>query len=123
MIPIPALSRTKGIHIISTDNIRVYAYATDPGCTDATYTLQTNALESNYIIHTYPSDVQGSECMIVAAEDSVTVNIHLSSATIDGHNINDTFLSDGADTSHKYFIVNTAPCYHDKPRRKSEAWH
>lgn len=79
----------KGVHIISSDNISVYAMNYDNATFDATLVLPTPTLGQEYYVLTYDGlDFSGtkypSEFMVVATEDNTTVEITPSNKTLGG---------------------------------------
>lgn len=81
----------KGIHVTSTDTITLYAITRGFPNQDYTNVLPTTILRSNYIVQTFPADRYPAVFSIVAAEDSVTVDVTLSGDTRDGHLAGDSY--------------------------------
>lgn len=79
----------QGIHIVSNDNISVYAMNYDNATFDATLVLPTPTLGQDYYVITYDGlDYSGtkypSELLVVATEDNTTVEITPSNTTLGG---------------------------------------
>ncbi len=64
-----------GIIVSSTDTISLYASNYLPYTFDVSDVLPTNSLSDTYRIQTYPSDIAGSEFMVLATEDNTIVDI------------------------------------------------
>ena len=82
------LIHNHSFHITSTSNIALFAHVSTMAIwnaiRDVTLVLPTNALDSNYVIQTMPSTVEGAEFNIVATEDNTTVHILPTCATNTG---------------------------------------
>lgn len=74
----------KGIHVTSSCPISLYYSTRGYNKMDMVSVLPSSALGSSYMAQTYPSDRWGSEFVVVAAQDSVWVDILLSDSTSTG---------------------------------------
>ena len=94
--------KNKGLHIVTTDTVSVYASNFLSSSFDVTYVLPTPVLRDEYMVQTFETWKSGfqSEVLIVATEDSTTVDIYPTAPTIN------------ATTSSNYSVtLNTGQCY------------
>lgn len=99
---------SKGLHVISTDSISLYASNFREYTFDVTDVLPTQSLGSEYVVQTYAATFKGrgemlvkdnkkslehdySEFTIVASEDETSVSILLSCNSLNGHFTNQPF--------------------------------
>ena len=83
----------RGIHIVSNDDIAVYAHIYASARSDATLLLPTNTLAKEYYANSYTaSGGHSSEFLVVATEDSTQVQITPKSNTLGGHTANVPFI-------------------------------
>jgi gliding motility-associated-like protein len=78
------LVHSKGLHVTSTTPVSIYYSTRGVNNLDVASVLPSSSLGSCYMVQSYPSDRWGSEFVIVAAEDSVWVDILLTDSTSTG---------------------------------------
>jgi gliding motility-associated-like protein len=82
----------RGIHIVSNDDVAVYAHIFASARSDATLLLPTSTLAKEYYANSYTaSGGYSSEFLVVATEDSSQIQITPTSATLGGHAANVPF--------------------------------
>ena len=92
----------KGLHVIASDSISVYASNFKTHSFDVTNVIPTPSLGSEYLIQTYPgAQYDYSQFSIVAVEDSTVVDLVLTTNSLYGHNSGEVFSA----------TLNAGQCY------------